>query len=191
YAEALNNRAAALFGLKRFAEALADSDQALALRGTFADAHYNRGNALFELNRPQEALTSYEQALAFDPGHSDALSGLANAAMTIGDWERTAQLAERLKNAVLAGTSHIQPFVLMGYHDDNALQLRCAQNYVRQSGPGALPPLWTGPLYSHDKIRLAYLSADFHQHVTASLLVEMFECHDRARFEITAISFGA
>jgi len=190
YAEAYNNRAAALFGLKQFEDSLADCDRALALAPGFADALYNRGNALIELNRPQEALLSYEHSLAADPGHPHALSGLANAAMTIGDWGRTVKLAETLKADVLAGKSIVQPFVLMGYHDDNALQLRCSQNYVRQVGPAELAPLWQGERYSHDKIRLAYLSADFHEHVTASLLAEMFECHDRERFEVTGVSFG-
>jgi protein O-GlcNAc transferase len=190
YAEAYNNRAAALFSLKRFSESLGDCDRALALRERFADALYNRGNALSELNRLQEALSSYEGALAIDPSHPNALSGLANAAMTIGDWTRTARLAEELKADVLQGKSRIQPFVLMGYHDDNELQLRCCENYVRQAGPGKVASLWRGERYSHDKIRLAYLSADFHEHVTATLLVEMFERHDRDRFEITAVSFG-
>jgi predicted O-linked N-acetylglucosamine transferase (SPINDLY family) len=190
YAEALNNRAAALAGLRRFAESLVDCDRALALRPDFADALTNRGNALSELGRPEDALVSYEQALAADPNHPNALSGLANAALVIGDWKRTAELAPILKADVLSGKSVIQPFVLMGYWDDNELQLRCSRNYVRQAGPGPLPPMWKGERYSHDRIRVAYLSADFHQHVTAALTAEMFERHDRACFEITAVSFG-
>jgi predicted O-linked N-acetylglucosamine transferase (SPINDLY family) len=51
-------------------------------------------------------------------------------------------------------------------------------------------PLWDGKPYGHDKIRLAYLSADFHQHPTAQLMIELFERHDRTRFEVTAIAFG-
>jgi predicted O-linked N-acetylglucosamine transferase (SPINDLY family) len=190
HADALNNRAAALAALKRFADSLADCDRALAIRPGFADALTNRGNALIELGRPQEALTSFEKALAADPDHPSALSGLANAALVIGDWTRTAELAPILKADVLAGKSVIQPFVLMGYFDDNELQLACARNYVRRSGPGPQPPLWKGERYGHDRIRVAYLSADFHQHVTAALTAEMFERHDRARFEITAVSFG-
>jgi protein O-GlcNAc transferase len=190
YADVFNNRAAVLWSLKQFAESLTDCDRAIALRPDFADALVNRGHALSELNRPQEALDSYQRALAIDPDHPNALSGLANAAMTIGDWTRTAELADVLKADVLAGKSVIQPFVLMGYWDDNALQLRCSQNYVRQAGPGPLSPLWTGERYSHNKIRVAYLSADFHSHVTAALTVEMFERHDRENFEITAVSFG-
>jgi predicted O-linked N-acetylglucosamine transferase (SPINDLY family) len=190
YAEAFNNRAAALWSLKRFADSLADCDRAIALKPNFADALYNRGNALAELNRPAEALTSYELALEIDPNHPNALSGLANAAMTIGDWTRTRELAPRIKAAVLEGQCVIQPFVVMGYWDDNELQLRCSENYVRQAGPGPLPQLWNGEHYGHDRIRVAYLSADFHNHVTAALTAEMFECHDRSQFEITAVSFG-
>jgi len=190
YAEALNNRAVALWSLKRFSESLADCDAALIVRPGFADALYNRGNALLETGKPQEALENYEQALAADPDHPNALSGLANAAMTVGDWARTARLANVLKTDVLVGKSVIQPFVLMGYWDDNELQLRCSQNYVRQTGPAPQPPLWKGEKYGHDKIRVAYLSADFHQHVTAALTVEMFERHDRERFETFAVSFG-
>jgi len=44
--------------------------------------------------------------------------------------------------------------------------------------------------YRHERIRLAYLSADFHQHPTAQLMVELFERHDRGRFEVSAIAFG-
>ncbi len=190
YAEAFNNRAVARASLKRFAESLADCDQALALKPDFADAHYNRGNALSELSRPQEALADYERALEIDPQHPNALSGLANAALLIGDWQRTGELAERLKEDVQAGRSVIQPFVVMGYWDDNDLQLRAARQYVLRSGPGPLPALWRGERYVHDKVRVAYLSADFHNHVTSALTVEMFERHDRARFEITAMSFG-
>jgi predicted O-linked N-acetylglucosamine transferase (SPINDLY family) len=190
YAEALNNRAVALWSLKRFAESLADCDAALVARPGFADALFNRGNALVESGKPQEALESYEQALAADPDHPSTLSGLANAAMTVGDWARTSKLADVLKNDVQAGKSVIQPFVLMGYWDDNELQLRCSRNYVRQTGPGPQPALWKGEKYNHDKIRVAYLSADFHQHVTAALTAEMFEKHDRDRFETYAVSFG-
>jgi len=44
--------------------------------------------------------------------------------------------------------------------------------------------------YRHDKIRLAYVSADFHDHATAMLTARLFELHDRTRFEIVGISFS-
>src|SRR5262249_164901 len=38
--------------------------------------------------------------------------------------------------------------------------------------------------------RIAYLSADFHDHATAWLAAGMFEAHDRSRFETTALSLS-
>ena len=40
------------------------------------------------------------------------------------------------------------------------------------------------------KIRIAYLSADFHNHPVAYLIAELFELHDRARFEVIGVSYG-
>jgi predicted O-linked N-acetylglucosamine transferase (SPINDLY family) len=46
------------------------------------------------------------------------------------------------------------------------------------------------PCSAHDRLRVAYLSADFNDHPTAYLTAGLFEQHDRSRFEITALSFG-
>ena len=43
----------------------------------------------------------------------------------------------------------------------------------------------------HDKIRIGYLSNDFHEHATSLLMVEMLESHDRGQFELHAYSYGA
>jgi predicted O-linked N-acetylglucosamine transferase (SPINDLY family) len=43
---------------------------------------------------------------------------------------------------------------------------------------------------THDRIRLAYLSSDFNNHAVAMLIAELFEIHDRSRFEVFGISFG-
>ena len=46
------------------------------------------------------------------------------------------------------------------------------------------------PYKNHKKIRLGYFSADFHNHPTMHLMIELFELHDRERFEVYAFSFG-
>jgi len=42
----------------------------------------------------------------------------------------------------------------------------------------------------HEKIRIGYFSADFHNHATMHLMAELFECHDKNNFELIAFSFG-
>src|SRR5437879_2597755 len=69
-------------------------------------------------------------------------------------------------------------------------QLICARDWI---GPIRPPPeaVFEHQVYvGSDRIRLGYLSGDFHQHSTAHLMAELFECHDRNRFEVFAYSYG-
>src|SRR4051812_38577282 len=51
------------------------------------------------------------------------------------------------------------------------------------------PPLRQCAVFRNPQIRLAYVPADFHGHATAHLIAELFERHDRSRFEIWGIGF--
>jgi predicted O-linked N-acetylglucosamine transferase (SPINDLY family) len=53
------------------------------------------------------------------------------------------------------------------------------------------PPLWRGERYAHERIRVAYLTADFRPHPVAFLIAGVFEQHDKSRFETIGVSFGA
>jgi len=69
-------------------------------------------------------------------------------------------------------------------------QLICSRIWAADQSPPAAEPLWRGENYRHERIRLAYLSADFHSHATAALMAGVFEAHDRQRFETIAVSYG-
>jgi predicted O-linked N-acetylglucosamine transferase (SPINDLY family) len=190
YAEAFNNRGNALHELKRFHEALANFDRATALKSDYAEAFNNRGNVLRDLKRLDEALASYDRALLLKPDLAQAFSGIADCVNKLCDWRRMKNIADDVIAHVSEKRSIISPFVLLGYNGDLALQLQCARNFVEQQDPLPPRPLWTGETWRHDKLRAAYLSADFHRHATAYLMAELFERHDRSRFEIIGVSFG-
>jgi protein O-GlcNAc transferase len=189
YAEAHYNRGGAFMSLKLYEEALASYDRALALRPDYAEALFSRGDVLNELCRHEEAITSYEQATTLRPDHPYAYSGMAETALAICDWRRTAELSDRLVAGVKQGTAIINPFTLIRCSDDPALHLQCASAFIADKLSGRQPPLWTGTVRSHERIRLAYLSADFHRHATACLTAELFELHDRECFELIGIAF--
>lgn len=189
HVNALANAAIALWDLGRLEEALAASDRALTLAPRSAEALYIRANILRDLKRPDEALAHYEQTLAANPAHHHALTGAAQMALGLCDWQRVATLRPQVIANAANGPSIIQPFVLLGYSDDPGLHRRCAENYVRRTVPPRPQP-GKAARGKHDRVRLAYLSADFHQHPTAQLLAELFEHHDRKRFKVTGIAFG-
>ena len=83
------------------------------------------------------------------------------------------------------------PLTFLGYSDDKQLQLACATATARARWrPGPVPPLWNGERYAHDRIRLAYVSADFREHAVAFQLAPLIERHDRSRFQVIGISTG-
>jgi protein O-GlcNAc transferase len=190
YAEALNNRAVAMRETNRLDDALASFDLALTFKPDDVQALSNRGSVLQELQRLDEALASYEKALALRPAHSDAFLGMLSCANALCDWDRMAALADQAIVHLTAKKCITAPFAILGYFGDPLFQLKCAENFVASMFPSLPQPICTGATWRHDRLRIAYLSADFRQHATAFLITELFELHDRSRFEIIAISSG-
>src|SRR5262249_1032365 len=89
---------------------------------------------------------------------------------------------------VRAGERAASPWAITAILDDPQVQHRAAR--ILAADNPRPPPLWRGEAYTHDRIRVAYVSADFHAHATATLMAGVFEHHDRMRFETIAISFG-
>jgi predicted O-linked N-acetylglucosamine transferase (SPINDLY family) len=190
YAEALNNRGQALAELRRFDEALASYDQAIALKPDCAEAFNKRGNVLNELHRFDEALENYEQAIALEPDIDYLIGNRLHVKMHVCDWTDFAQECSALNAAVMNGLPASSPFPLLAIPTSAGVQLECAKHYSSDQHAASSAPLWRGQRYSHDRIRVAYLSADLHAHATAQLMAGLFELHDKSRFETIAMSFG-
>jgi predicted O-linked N-acetylglucosamine transferase (SPINDLY family) len=188
-ADAHAGRGAALDAARRFDEALASYDTAVTLKPDFAAAHHHRGDVLLRLKRYPEALASYDRAVALAP-HTDLLEGVRlHVKMHLCDWRDFDADCARLRAAVADGRIAAHPFALIAIPSTPALQRRCAETYLASNHPPAATPSWRGR-GDHARLRLAYLSADFHAHATATLAAGLFEQHDRARFETYAVSFG-
>ncbi len=189
--EALNNRGSALTQLKRLDEALASYDRAVALKPDFAEALYNRGSALADLGRHDDASRDFVRAFALDARLPLLDAMLLHSRMHCCDWPTFEEQSRRIIDGVQAGQPVSDPLTLLGVTDSAEDQLRCARTWIRDTCPPSPAPLWSGERYAHDRIRIAYLSADLREHPVAYLAAELFERHDRARFETVAVSFGS
>ena len=69
FAEAYNNKGSIYKDLKRYDEALFNSDQAIKLKPDFPEAYYNKGNIFKDLKIYDEALFNYEQAIKLKPDY--------------------------------------------------------------------------------------------------------------------------
>ncbi len=187
--EVLTNRAIALRALHRYPEALASVEAALAVAPTYPNAWLTRGHVLMKLERQGEAAESYETASRIAPNDPFAFGSSVIAHLAVCNWERTADLLADVEQEIDRGQAVIPPFNLLGLPLSPGHQLQCAQNYVRRE-LGAPQPLPSRAPTRTEKIRLAYVSGDFRQHPVAYLISELFERHDRSRFEVIGVSYG-
>jgi predicted O-linked N-acetylglucosamine transferase (SPINDLY family) len=189
HADLYNNLGTALLASGQMEEARAAFEQALACRRDFPEAVYNLGNALRELGDLAAAIAAWEQALALRPGYADALSQIAHHRALICAWDSHDQDQQTLRDLV-AGGARVPPFYLFATEATAAEQLRCAQQWIAPLKPPQSEVFQHSARRGSPRIRLGYLSADFHQHATARLMAELFEHHDRNRFEVLAYSYG-
>jgi len=190
FADAYCNRGAAFARLRRNAEALANFDKAISIKPRYADALAQRGGVLQKMNRHTDAIASYDQLLTIDADYPFVLGAALQSRKHIGAWGDYPVLRAKIIDGIRRRKLVAEPFNFLTVSGDPADQLICASMFAREKHPPVSPAKWRGRRYQHTKIRLAYLSADFHDHATAYLMAELLELHDRSAFEIVAISFG-
>jgi predicted O-linked N-acetylglucosamine transferase (SPINDLY family) len=191
HAGAYNNLGTALLAEGRPDEAQTAFERALTHKSDFPEAFYNLGNAWRARGDLKEAIAAYRKALRLRPDYADAFSQLMYHRAQACEWDNFEAGQENLIDMVRYGI-RVPPFYLLSTPASALDQRRCAEQWIRPITP--LPEA----VFSHDhtalvqdgRIRVGYLSGDFHQHSTAHLTAELFERHDRDRFEVLAYSYG-
>lgn len=182
------NLANVMVDLNKYNEALESIDRGVALAPEEPAMWNNRGMILREMKRLVESLESYDRVAALDPDHDFVMGLRHHINMQLCQWQMLPQVLDMMKK-IEDGILVSMPFPLVALPVSAADQKTAAALYTAKKYPPR-KALWQGEKYGHDKIRIAYLSADFHRHATSYLMAGMFECHDRSAFEIVAISFG-
>ena len=176
--------------LCRYDEALSSYDKALSLKPDLESAWIGRGNACFDLKRFDEAFAAYDKAFSLNPELVGVEGSRLHAKMRLCDWSNFETEYGRLIAAVRGGKSSAPPFTFLAIPSSPDDQLQCAKLWAAKKYPPSQKPIWEDARYKHDRIRVAYVSADFREHPVSHLTAGMFECHDKSRFDVTAISLG-
>lgn len=204
-AGAWGNFASTLKQMERHAEALSCCARALALLPapgadaleaagehalsfTYLRVLTHQAYLLRQVGRTEEAAAAFGQLSSLLPWHIGFRSMLLYMRRSICDWHQDGQLLSEVCAKLEDKKFLCNPFVVMGTVDDPRLQKIAMENVAAQLPRPACPPLFL-PATSK-RIRLAYVSADFHHHATAYLMNRFFSMHDRQRFEVFGVALG-
>ena len=189
FTQAFSNRAALYSSARQDAAALADCNTALGFDPGFADALQKRGQIYLQMKRFDEAIADFKQAMNAAPDAQFLLGTIRHARMTICDWSEFDSDLQRLLDGVEAGVAVTTPMPMLALTDSRRLHLKAARIFAREEiliGRSLGPFLKRVPA---ERIRIGYFSADFHVHPVAVLMAEVFELHDRKRFDTIAFSY--
>jgi predicted O-linked N-acetylglucosamine transferase (SPINDLY family) len=176
--------------LRRLKNALASCDKAIARKPGDADGHVNRAFVLERLERLEDALASYKKAIALKPEYEFLSGALVFAKMQICDFTNAEYEFAQLSERILRGEKASRPFPILAISGSSQVQKKAAEIWIRSRHPtsAALPAIPKRPV--RQKIRIGYFSADYCDHAVMHLMAELFERHDRLKFELFAFSFG-
>ena len=177
-------------------EAITVFFEALALKMEDAHLHFHLGTSFKELGLKAEAAECVRTAVMLGVGTSElaARGLLCFLEREACRWELAEHELASLRrkvNALQAGQPmEANPFCHAVLVDEPGEVMRVAQHHALHL-QGRTHALWRRAAKAHGgRLRLGYLSSDFHTHATSQLMVQMLEHHDRSAFEVTLFSAG-
>ena len=188
--------AVALQRCHRHEDAIRGFFEALALKMDDALSHYRLGMSFKDIGMKAEAAECVRTAVVLGVGGSDlaARGQLAFYEREACRWSEAAQVLAELRPRVLALADatpmEAAPFVHAVLCNDPLEQLKVARHHALHVERGVLPLPRRAARAHGGRLRIGYLSADFHQHATSQLMAQMLESHARNGFEVTLFSAG-
>jgi predicted O-linked N-acetylglucosamine transferase (SPINDLY family) len=148
---------------------------------------------LNNLGRLLESQHEYERAEAF---LLRSLQAQINQQPVLHHWVflRQKQCSWPVTHGVALSASEIldaaSPLAMLGLSEDPAEQLASARRFVEEKVGKFDRMVDAHYRYGHERIRIGYLSSDLSMHAVSLLTVELFEQHDRSRFEVHAFCWS-
>lgn len=187
--DAIFNCGSALFSLKKYADSQIQFECVLETSPNDKNALFYLALSLKEQFQHQPAIEKFHQLHHIDPDYPLLLGHLITSKMSICDWVGLAALRQELAAKINLGLPVTPPFSTLSLLDSISLQGQAGQIYLDTQikfEKATLP----APLQKHTKIKIGYFSTDFRNHAVAILTAQLYELHDRERFEVIAFSIG-
>ena len=177
--------------LKKYSYAIENFEKALKLKPNYLEAYLGLGNLHLELKKNDLALECYEKALKIKPDYSFLLGNILHIKLKLCLWDNLDKDLKDLENKVLNLKKTSLPFPLLTFNNSLKLQKISSEiwaNHVDLNDKKILNASFKKQ--NNKKIKIGYFSADFHDHATSNLMVNLLELHDRSKFEIIGFYFG-
>jgi protein O-GlcNAc transferase len=177
---------------------------AIAINPNHFESYVNLSGILALRHENEQSLNLLDQACTLQPNESSPLLGLIHQMQQVCLWDRLPQLCDRFNQLISKDYSNRKlrsselpsplTYISLPIETTSEQQLQCSQRWASAQFPHSKPVNELPPnidrLQSKQPIRIGYLSSDFHDHPVGYLVPELFENHNRQRFQVFGYSLG-
>jgi len=209
YNKNIENYAQNPFALKNLAlcySLIGDTQKALEIArvlngdGDSWESYFNLGTTAQIAGEIEEGIKNYEKAIKLNPEFALSYGQLYNLFSRICDWDKAKKLEPiinklNLKAIRSGGMPAEFPYGNISRQQDPKMNFLLTQLKARDIENKAVTDKIQfvqdkKGMVNNKKIRIGYLSSDFHDHATVHLILGLLRNHNRNDFEIVAYSHG-
>ena len=188
--EVYNNKGNTLVKLGRFEEAIQNYNKAIEIRPSELLSYIFKGHALAQIDSLEDALSCYQKAYNINSEYPLLFGYILNIKAQICDWKQFDQNLERLKLDIENEKKVTFPFTTLTLLNRPDLQKKASEIWADQYKVPNNKVNKFSIKKDYSKIKLGYFTADFRDHATSHLTAEMFENHNKSKFEIIGFYLG-
>ncbi len=153
---------------------------------------YVEGDLLDKEGRHREAAESYLRGLKKNPEAVYLYGEYIRAKTLICDWTNYELHTMEIKQRIEDNKRTINPLSFLAISGSGEFQKKVAKEWVEYVSDENKQNKISYPINKKikDKIVLGYFSPDFYKHAVSILTAELYELHDRNKFEVIAFSYS-
>ena len=186
----LINLSVALLEQDKLSESRAFARRAIAIGRDRVDAYFIVAESLAKEKKHEESAQTYARLLEVSPDASFAKGYMLRQKMLYCNWNGFDRDVAAINRDVRAGKKSAEPFGYQVVAKCPRDLMACARIFAAEYFPGRSPGPPTPVRLANGKIRVGYLSGEFRAQATSILMAELFELHDKDRFELFAFDNG-
>jgi protein O-GlcNAc transferase len=157
------------------------------------------GIFLMNSGKSEEALACYRRAMGINPDYAKACASLVSRLQQDCAWPELKLWGKKLDDLTKRSLNRRErpaetPFLSIARHADPALNFAVAKKWCpdgdRRISSRSKAFSFNNRLPRDRRISVGYLSNNFRNHPTAHLMFDLFELHNRDRFNVFCYSYG-
>lgn len=165
-------------------------EEAIEVDKNFIEPIFNIGTIYSGQKKYRLALKYFIRAYEIDASYDYLLGDIIFSLKNLCMWCMEDKYTQIFYQAANLSSNLISPFQYLSMVDSPAKQLEIARNFsLNKYQRDSKSDLMTIQKEC-DRIKIAYLSSDFRTHAMAFLTTQLFEYHDKNRFELYAVSLS-